>query len=360
MVSNMRIVKYIFLILFFLFVYKLHAEDVNLQFAISMTTMSIQNGDYAGARKMLDKVSTQCEQSADWEIRYKYNLLNGEICYAYDKDVRRFNQYYQQALDAYPLSIPLTQDFMSNVANLCRGLIEDKCYEQAEKQAARFLVRGSSLADSCLYSSMLFSVLAKCYEHRGDTIMPKHFHGKAQELGFRYHILTTKADSIAIYNDRIDRFKQTMNAAKARFSKKMPNYLLMLNEYCDMIAQAGNLHETIYLAEKAISLATEMNMKHLDGACDAYFHLLYCYAFNKQLNEAERALHTAVEYFSRFPQKQVNEAVLLYQIGLGLMDSGQYSEAISYFERTRRLWNANQQEYREMIPQLIKQCKERL
>ena len=356
----MQKVKYAFFIFFLLFVYRLHAEDVNLQLAFSMATMSIQNGDYTGARKMLEKVSTQCEQSTDWEIRYKYYLLNGEICYAYDKDVRRFNLYYQQALDAYPLSIPLTQEFMSNAANLCWGLIDDECYEQAEKQAARFLVRGSSLADSCLYSSMLFSVLAKCYEHRGDTIMPKHFHDKAQELGFRYHILTTKADSIAIYNDRLDRFKQTMNAAKARFCIKMPNYLLMLNEYCDMIAQSGNLHETIYLAKKAISLATGMHMNHLDGACDAYFHLLYSYAFNKQLHEAERVLLPAVEYFSRFPQKQVNEAVLLYQIGLGLMDSEQYPEAISYFERTCKLWNANQQEYREMIPQLIKQCKERL
>ena len=356
----MEKVKYPFLVLFFLFVYKLHAEDVNLQLAFSMATMSIQNGDYAGARKMLEKISTQCERSADWEIRYKYYLLNGDICYAYDKDVRRFNQYYQQALDAYPLSIPLTQEFLSNAANLCWGLIDDECYEQAEKQAARYLVRGSSLADSCLYSSALFSVLAKCYEQRGDTIMPMHFHDKAQELAIRYHILTTKADSIAIYNDRLDRFKQTMNAVKARFSKKMPNYLLMLNEYCDMIAQAGNLHETIYLAEKTITLATNMHMDYLDGACDAYFYLLYSYASNKQLHEAERALLPAVEYFSRFPQKQVNEAVLLYQIGLGLMDSEQYPEAISYFERTRKLWNVNQQEYRKMIPQLIKQCKEHL
>ena len=190
--------------------------------------------------------------------------------------------------------------------------------------------------------------------------MPKHFHDKAQELGFRFHILTTKADSIAIYNDRLDRFKQTMNAAKARFSKKMPNYLLMLNEYCDMIARAGNLHETIYLAEEAISLATEMNLNHLDGACDAYLHLLYCYASNKQLHKAERALLPAVEYFSRFPKKQVNEALLLLQIGLGLMDSKQYLEAISFFERTHKLWNTNQQEYREKTHQLIKQCKERL
>ena len=325
-----------------------------------MATMSIQNGDYTGARKMLEKVSKQCEQSTRWEIRYKYYLLNGEICYAYDKDLRRFNQYFQKALDAYPSSIPLTQEFLSNAADLCWGLIDDECYEEAEKQAARFLVRGSSLADSCLYSSSLFSALAECYEHRGDTIMPEHFHDKAQELGFRHHILTTKADSIAIYNDRLDRFKQTMNAAKARFSHKMPNYLLMLNEYCDMIAQTGNIYETIYLAEKAISPATNMHMTHLDGACDAYFHLLYCYASNKQLHEAERAFMPAVEYYSRFPKKQVNEAVLLFQIGLGLMDSEQYLEAISYFERTRKLWNANQQEYREMIPQLIKQCKERL
>ncbi len=335
-------------------------DETNPQMVFFMVQMSLQNGDIDNAQKMLDTISSKCEQSDDWEVRYRYYLLLGELSNFRGDDLKDANRYYFKALDAYPSSLPFKQEHMQYASMLCWGLYDDGDYEQAEELSTKCLIRGSALADSCLYSSLLFSVLAKCYEHKGDTIMPQHFHEKAQDLCIHYNILTGKPDSVDIYMNRHNTFKLTLKNSKPYFSKKSPYYLLALNQYCYEVAKGGNRYEVKYLAEKAIKLATDSSLTQLNGACDAYFHLIYCYASDNQANLAEAMLERATDYFGMFPEKLINEPVLIAQIGKGLMDSRHYAEAIKYFERTKNMWNDDQKVYRDETSQLIRECKKNL
>lgn len=335
-----------------------YAIDSKIAMNFIMIEMSINKGDTVTAHNLLDKIASDCEQSEDWECQYKFYKLRGYLNYFSHRDL--YISDYQRAFEVYPMSVPPTQEYLTTASDLCWALVENGQFDSSEAIATKALVRGSVMSDSCLHSARLFSILAMCYEHRGDTIMPQHFHKKSQILGLRYHALNHVPDSIDIYNERINKLFYEVEYTKAFFDKKHPNYLLSLNELAAWVMESDNFLETIHLGEQIQKLARDSMMTHVEGACDIYSDLLYCYAYFRQQQKAVELLPQAVEYFNDFPNRGVSEAILQVRIGLGLMDCRHYKEALPYLQQAKRK-DANSPERKlKDIDQIIKECKKHI
>lgn len=335
-----------------------YAIDSKTAMNFMMIEMSINKGDTVAARNLLDKISSDCEQSEDWECQYKFYKLRGNLNYSFHRDL--YISDYQRAFEVYPMSAPPTQEYLTTASDLCWALVENEQFDHSEAIAAKALVRASAISDSCMHSATLFSILAMCYEHRGDTIMPQHFHKKSQILGIKYHALNSAPDSIDIYNERINKQFNEVEYVKAFFDKNHPNYLLSLNDLAAQVMQSGNFLETIYLGEQIQRLAKDSMMTHVEGACDTYSDLLYCYAYLHQQQKAVELLPQAVVYFNEFPNRGISEAILQTRIGLGLMDCGNYKEALPYLQQAKRKDSNSPERKLKDIDQIIKECKKHI
>lgn len=175
--------------------------------------------DTVTVTKLLRELEPRIAKSSRWQDKFYYYKSRADYYFGNDKLVNQAIIDYKTALSSFPDDAFPNQDYMEANYELCELLSKTKQYDEGEKYATHALVRGMAQADSCFASSLMFSQLAKFYEEKGDTIMPNHFHQKAQELGIRYNILTNKPDSMDIYTEA------TRDASTIE-SFKRPQYIL--------------------------------------------------------------------------------------------------------------------------------------
>ena len=269
--------------------------------------------------------------------------------------------HYKEAIEFFPSTSPVNADYLNNAYNLALACLEGRQqYEVGERLASQALVRASAVADSSIHCGYLFSFLAKFYEQRGDTIMPDHFHRKAQIISLRHQAKEEHPDSVDIYNDRItSRFEQ-LDYVKQFYDKKRHLYIEELDDLCGMVYNSGNYFETLWLAEQVLTLAHVPIVDDSLGICmNARTRLPACYAATRQFDKLELSIKEAVDYSKRFPEKAPSESWLYYSVGCGLAVKNYYDEAMIYFKKARNKSIPSDKDWNDELKQVMKACKQK-
>lgn len=313
------------------------------------------------ARKALDKASKSCENSNDWHDKWRYYNLYGNLAFCYRKDAKAAVDYFHKAYQSFPFNEPVNQEFLAFASDLTVACDSTKQYQLGENIASDALFRSSCIVDSCIYSAGLFTQLAKFYELRGDTIMPRHFHRKSQDLSIRYWIVSTKSDSIDIYNKRLDNLYQNIEGSRNIFGPKNTDYIAILNLLLYYVCSSGNVKESIYLGNEILKLVAEHNLENSDKHYETYYILLSNYAADGNISAVERLLPKAINYYSHFPNLYVDKDYLYYLIGEGLTFCKRFNDALSYLKLAKNeLKKDNREPLKKLIDKKIKECEEHI
>lgn len=312
--------------------------------------------DTTTLNKLYRDLEPRIAKSSRWQDKFYYYKSRADYYFGNDKLVNQAITDYKTALSSFPDDAFPNQDYMEANYELCELLSKTKQYDEGEKYATHALVRGMAQADSCFASSLMFSLLAKFYEEKGDTIMPNHFHQKAQELGIRYTIFTNMPDSIDIYNKRLLEKRQLLNHSKDSIS-----YLVNLSDYLEWVSYSGNIPETIWLGERILQLA--QRYAQTQSACyySTYYFLTFNYALQGNLEKLEELYPKAKAYYALFPEERISETLLSSNIANGLMENSHYNEALTYLKSARASIRKDKDDY--LIPQInemINECKRAL
>lgn len=269
---------------------------------------------------------------------------------------------YKNVLDAFPCNAPLTDEYLENAVNLCLACTQgQQQYELGEKVAAKALFRALAIADSNYYCGILFSFMALFYEHKGDTIMPPHFHRKAQKIGLKNTIRNDYKDSVKIYDDRINSLIQQMDYLRQLSSKHAPAYFECLSEYFTMVCRSGNIYEIIYLGENILKSVSKLEITVEGDFCGkVYANLPYCYAAKGEIEKAEQMLSFALNYYEKHPKNAVNEAWMLYSVASGLAAREDYDEALQFLHRAKKKVTKKDDEWKPELTELLRICRKEL
>lgn len=321
----------------------------------------MRQSDTVGLREALRAISSSCESSTDWRIRFKYNQCLGSFEAAFRKDYASAIPYLRKAYDAYPTNVAANSDFMENADYLACSYLDQKQYDEVERIAAEALVRGASLNDSFPAAVDLFTVLAESYEQRGDTIMPPHFHRKSQELSILYTSQQYQPDSVERIYNRLILLYDAIDQERRFFSREHPGYLMLQNNYLNMIAYSGNISESIWLGEQILQTARDSLLDKEPWMIDTYFNLLYAYAGDDKMDRCEALLPDAKRCLASTAKHPLEkDGILYYFIATGLMDDIRYEQAITYFNlAVERMDKASLDELQKDIADRIAFCNEK-
>lgn len=312
--------------------------------------------DTATLNKLYRDLEPRIAKSSRWQDKFYYYKSRADYHFGNEKHINQAIADYKTALSAFPDDVFPNQDYMETNYELCELLSQTKQYEEGEKIASHALVRGMAQADSCYASSLMFSLLAKFYEEKGDTIMPNHFHQKAQELGIKYNILTNNPDSIDIYNQRLLENRQLLN-----HSKDPSIYLANLSNYLAWVSKSGNMPEAIWLGERILQLAQQNELLQSNYHYLTYFYLACSYAVLGRIDKLNEVYPRAKAYYKQYPKEGITNAFLCINIADCLMSKWHYKEAIRYLKKARTSIRKYQEE--DLIPkinEMMNLCKRTL
>lgn len=312
--------------------------------------------DTATLNKLYRDLEPRIAKSSRWQDKFYYYKLRADYYFDYEEFVNQAIADYKTALSAFPNDAFPNLDYMETNYELCELLDQTKQYDEGEKYASHALVRGMAQVDSCYASSLMFSLLAKFYEEKGDTIMPNHFHQKAQELGIKYNILTSMPDSIEIYNQRLLEKYQLLNHSKDSIS-----YLSNLSNYLVWVSNSGNINETIWTGERILQLTQRYGQTQSVCSYVTYYYLLHNYALKGDLEKLEELYPKAKAYYSLFPEEIMTVSLLSADIANALMENYHYKEALPYLRSAKANIRKDKDDY--LIPkinEMINECKRAL
>ena len=350
----------LFIFLFLSSATPLLADD-NLVLDLLLIERSLILDDTTTVNKIYKELEPRIVKSNHWQDKFYYYKSRADYYFGYDEFVNQAITDYKTALSAFPDDAFPTQEYMETNYELCCLLDKTQQYAEGEKIASHALVRGMAQADSCYAASSLFSLLANFYEQRGDTIMPSHFHQKAQELGIKYSIMTEMPDSIEIYNERLSQKQQLLANSFRLLSKTDNSYLANLSDYLVWVSNSGNIFETIYAGERILKLVQQYDQTKSNCYYSTYFYLLYNYAVQGNLEKLEELYPKAKAYYELFPNESITESLLSLNIANGLMENYHYQAAMTYLKRSKSSIRKNRDE--DLIPQInemMNECKRAL
>ena len=96
------------------------------------------------------------------------------------------------------------------------------------------------------------------------------------------------------------------------------------------------MFEAVYLGEYIINIAKKHGLEQSPSIYITYDRLLYNYAVNGETDKVESLLPDAVRYYRLFPQGDITEAYLLYNIGAGFTGSMKYKLAVKYYNLAKK------------------------
>lgn len=248
---------------------------------------------------------------------------------------------------------------LEEVSQLCDSLRSRGEYEAIKQLLGHELVKASEIADSCVHSSYLFSTLALAYEELGDTLMPDHFHYKAQELAATYQGLLAGIDSVEVYRLRMHTLQEFVNQTKTKFNREDIGYLVYMNQIASEMFYFGNTLETIYLGEKVIKLAADSLVTDDKEIGTIYAQLLSSHSWENNMERVNQLLPIAVQFYNKYPELGENEASLNLYIAQYAIDRNDYKSALPFLEKAEDTEKDKQSERYLYIKDLIRLCKEK-
>lgn len=251
---------------------------------------------------------------------------------------------------------PPTCDRMQEITMLCDSLRSLGKYAEIEQLLGPELVKASGIADSCAHMSYLFSTIAIAYEQLGDTIMPEHFHHKAQELAASYEGIMAGSDSTDIYRQRMKTLHDFIKQSETTFSKKNLGYLEFLNMLASEMFYCGNTLEVIYIGEKILKLASDSLVSNEKVVGTIYAPLLSSYSWENNMERVNQLLPDAIAFYKLYPQYGENESTLNLYIGQYAIDRRDYATAISYLRKAEETEKDKKSERFGQIKELIRLC----
>ena len=192
---------------------------------------------------------------------------------------------------------PPTCDRMQIIEMQCDSLRNLGKYDEIEQLLGSELVKASGIADSCVHMSYLFSTLAFAYEQLGDTIMPEHFHHKAQELAASYEGIMAGPDSTEVYRQRMNTLHDFIKQSKTTFSKKNLAYLELMNQLADAMFYYGNTLEVIHIGKTILKLASDSLASNEMIVGSIYVPLLSSYSWENNMDSVNNLLPDAIAFY---------------------------------------------------------------
>lgn len=320
----------------------------------------LHSADTTDIRIALDRIAGMCNTAEDWTIPFKFNYIYGSLEIVFCKNELRSIPYLRKAYELYPTNVPANVDFTYVAEYLACAYSETKQYEQAERIAADALIRAASLNDSLPFAIDLFSVLAECYEQRGDTIMPRHFHRESQKQSILLMTRMHQADSLERMYNRLNMMYNFLEQDRMFFTKDHPVYIFRMGEYLGWVANSGNITETIWLGERLMQIAQDSSLDMDPQLFGVYLCLLYAYAGDEKMDRCEQLLPRARRVYSMFAKYPNKDGILYYYIANGLMDNQHFEEAIDYFHvAMRKMDETDLEKYSQDIQDRIAFCNEK-
>ena len=331
----------------------LHAQT-DLGLALQFVQICTNKGDNSTALRKLKSIERQCEVSKVWQDRYLfYNLraLNNMNC---DPTSPQIIDDFRHSLEAFPENMNPTTDYLCAALWLSKKYFESQQYEECERTASHALARAINLADSCHLTSGLFSLLAQCYDLKGDTISSENMHYEAILCSMRFSNLFLSPDSAEFRNLAQSSVFQNIQFEKQRFDRQHRQYITQLCTLSDYVFQAGNTLEGILIGEKIFNLYHSHHIPYDDDCYWTFMQLLSQYATQKRIDDIEKFLPTAEKYYARFPEREIDACNLNYEIGIQLVNEGMWEEARRYLKRAyNKLTDKHPKELRDQLHELI-------
>ena len=255
---------------------------------------------------------------------------------------------------------PPTCDRMQVITMRCDSLRNIGKYDEIEQLLGPELVNASGIADSCVHMSYLFSTLALAYEQLGDTIMPEHFHHKAQELAAGYEGIMAGPDSTEIYRQRMNTLHDFIKRSKTTFSKKNLAYLELMNQLADVMFYCGNTLEVIHIGETILKLASDSLVRNEMIVGSIYVPLLSSYSWENNMDRVNKLLTDAIAFYKLYPQYGENEATLNLHIAQYALEREAYATAIPYLRRAEETETDKKSNRYRHIKEMIKLCEKNM
>lgn len=255
---------------------------------------------------------------------------------------------------------PPTCDRMQIITMQCDSLRNLGKYDEIEQLLGAELVKASGIADSCVHMSYLFSTLALAYEQLGDTIMPEHFHHKAQELAASYEGIMAGPDSTEIYRQRMNTLHDFIKQSKTTFSKKNLAYLELMNQLADAMFYYGNTLEVIHIGKTILKLASDSLASNEMIVGSIYVPLLSSYSWENNMDCVNNLLPDAIAFYELYPQYGENEATLNLHIGQYALERKAYATAIPYLRRAEKTETDKKSDRYNQIKEMIELCEKNL
>ena len=253
-----------------------------------------------------------------------------------------------------------TCDRMQVITMRCDSLRNLGKYDEIEQLLGPELVNASGIADSCVHMSYLFSTLALAYEQLGDTIMPEHFHHKAQELAVGYEGIMAGPDSTEIYRQRMNTLHDFIKQSKTTFSKKNLAYLELMNQLADAMFNCGNTLEVIHIGKTILKLASDSLVSNEMIVGSIYVPLLSSYSWENNMDCVNKLLPDAIAFYKLYPQYGENEATLNLYIAQYAIERNAYITAIPYLRKAEKTETDKKSDRYNHIKEMIKLCEKNM
>lgn len=308
--------------------------DGEERIVLKMAEQSLNLKDTLSARTYLDKITPQCTTSDSWEVRFKFYSLRGYLNSLDTQNLAQAASDLHKAYLLFPDTATPTQEYLWVAYHCCQAFYDKKSYWLGEYIAEKSLLRCLDIVNDCFASAPLFTLLAEFYEQRGDTIMPRHFHRKSQEISIKqYYHFYIPSDSLPVYYKRLQNLFNGIDNYWPIFSRRNPELLFTLDELNHYVWESGNEKETIYLSEYITKTARDsMLLESSWGWFHSFAYLLHAYAKQNQLEKALDMLPEVEAYYARYPDSHITKSLLYFAIGLGLFDSnGKKTEEVIYY-----------------------------
>lgn len=349
------------IILYSLISFEMHAQEKEIPLALTFAKVCLVQGDIQTTQDILQGIETKCSQSHLWQNHCFFNQLKAQLYESKGTSSDSILHYFKEAWRSHPASEDDVDElYIENAlsyANLCINL---GLYDECEQVASETLAWLINKADSCLSTQYLFSLLAQCYESRGDSAMAEHMHNESILYSIRRTNHAFHPDSVKYKDKLLNTFQDILTFEKLKFSKAPAGYLEVLCDIAHETYLAGNVTETIRIGEKIQRFQRLHEVGNPLSAKIIYVQeiLLTQYALYCEIGKLEKLLAEFIQNCKKANNTNIDFARIFFNIGQALMLNSHYQEASNYFEKAQsEITGNNSTEIKEEIITSIELCK---
>ena len=334
------------------------AQTDDIPFALTYADICLANNAPETAQSILQSIEDACKHSNVWQDRCTYFRLHSEL---YPEGSSEALADMKQACLSLPDHEKARPYYLETVCMYCEDCFNAGLYDECEEMASRALVKSISIADSCHYASGLFSLLARCYEQRKDSVQTGNMHFEALISSMRFNNRANAPDSAEILDKRQLQVFQGLQENSQRQGQKCLTVADILIDIANMAFQSGNVTECIWTGEKALGIYEENKQEVPDHLGHVYSILASEYACLAEITKLDLILPKALAFNLKHPNGKNDGAYLYADVGINLADRTHFKEALVYLKKARTyITRQHPQSLIEMIDRYITRCNESL